>query len=310
MRQYCKTILGIALILFCLCSCGKAESPAVSPVQDGLVEKKAMPFSPAPALPDLYYTNAAPVNSGVFLCGTGKQGPSLIYRELPVGENMPIDLPGPGIIAFLGASGTGTALLVMDSPQPDDLGTMRDSFTLYELDNTGAILRELALGGIGQINLVAMGTPEVQGCALLGEDVLILINHRLLLLGADGSLLDDRICTGHPQLIGSVRERTYLDNVRDGALHLASVSLSEDHHLRWAELPVPERCDLFLPAFGNHDLFFITGRQVCALDPVSGETREVWTYLAPPSAEKEIGYNGDTLLVELERGQIRFLSIE
>ena len=310
MRHYRKTILGIALILFCLCSCGKAESPSVSPVREELVEKKALPFSPSPALPELYYTNAAPAPSGVFLCGTGARGPVLFYREFPAGENTPIDLPGAGTIAFLGASGAGTALLVMDSPKPDDLGTVRDSFTLYELANTGAVLRELTLEGVGEINLVAMGTPEVQGCALLGDNVLILINHRLLLLGADGSLLDDLVWAGNPRLIGSDREHIYLENIRDGTCRLASAAISSENRLAWEELLVPEGCAFFLPTFGSHDLFYFADRQACALAPSSGDTREAWTYLAPPSAEKEIGYNGDALLVELERGQIRFLRIE
>jgi len=305
-----RAVLLAAALLLGLCSCGRAESAADTVSREEKAEYRAVPFSPETALPELYYTNAAFGGEAVFLCGTGEEGQELYRVDSLTGQAEKITLSSSGTIFCLGAASTETCLAVTAEAGTDETGIPKVEFTLYEIDPSGVIVGETALTGIGQLNLLAIGTPEVQGCTRLGDDILILINNRLLLLGADGALKDHLLWKGRPRLIGSDGSAVYLWNIRDGGAALSTVTITGEGTLSFEERMAPEGCQAFIRSFDKGELLYIANKQILRLDLESGQSEARWGYAAAPSAEKEIWYSGEDLLLELENGRVRFLRIK
>ena len=303
-------IAVLAAILLILCSCGTPESKTDSVPENNNTEKKAVPFSPEKTLPKLHYTNAALVGDTAFLCGTG-DGEEFFLRADPItGQTERLLLPSSGTVFCLGCAENRRCLVITDSSCLDTSGTPRDHFTLFEIEENGDIIRELSLGGIEEINLLAIGTPAVQGCALLGENVLILINNRLLLLNQNGKLLDDLTWHGKPRLTGGIGAAVWLADLAEEGSLCAILTVSSEGKLRVEKREMPENGQSIVRAFGQEELYYTAGRQVFAMDPVTGKTEERWSYSAAPTAGKEIWFNGEDLLLELEGSWIRFLRIE
>ncbi len=300
----------LTVILLILCSCGTPESKTDSVPENNNTEKKAVPFSPEKALPGLHYTNAALVGNTAFLCGTGNSGQILLRADPITGRADPILLPSSGTVFCLGAAEGKRCVVITDSSRLDASGTPRDHFTLFEIEENGDIIRESSLDGIEEVNLLAIGTPAVQGCALLGENALILIDNRLLLLDPNGKLLDDLTWHGKPRLAGGTETEVWLADQTEEEFLCAILTVSSEGKLRVEKQKAPEDGHTFVRAFGQKELFYTADRRVFAMDPDTGKTEERWSYAAAPSGKKEIWFNGEDLLLELDGGWARFLRIE
>ncbi len=309
MKRGFSRMAALAVGLLILCSCGTPGSRTNAPVKEEQKEIAPILFSPQTALPKFQYTNAVLAGDTAFLCGSGNGEHVLLRADPTTGQTGRIELPSSEKVFCLGAANNSLCLAVTDSSRLDPAGTPKDHFTLFEINENGDIFRETPLDGVDKLNLLAIGTPTVQGCALLGENILLLINNRLILLNADGEWLDDLMWRGTPRLAGGDGSVIWLVDMSEDTLLCAVLSVSPEGKLRVEKRDLPEGSQTFVHAFGQKDLFYTVGRQVFAMNYASGKVEERWCCSSPPSGSKEFWFNGEDLLLELENGRVRFLRI-
>ncbi len=304
---------GIAIcLLLLLSSCGRTQViddknnveqyiPALSPVTYGSI----------PA--DFHCDNYAVAGRTLFLHGTCSSGPSFFCIDLDTSEKTEIELPVSGPVMNLSVSNDGLCLATVYSSRLDETKTPRGFFTLFEISPDSSIRKQVELKGINSINLLAIGTPVVNGCAFVDDDILIIVNNRVVLLDDEGRLIQHIVMdSGHPRIVGASVQPVCVYDVADGEITAKLLYVSKDNRITVEKLECPASCDDIIPTSGKENIFVVQENNVYPydLDLQHRQEKPVWAFTYGYSGEKEYFYDGTSTLLECYDGRIAVFRIQ
>ena len=240
----------------------------------------------------------------VFLGGAGGDGADFLCIDTVDSGIREIALPDVGPIVSLNGSNSGTCVAVTLSARPDEKGTPRELFTLFEVDAGGEVCRQTELTGVRRINLLAIGTPQVNGCALLESGILIIVNNRVILLDRDGALLDFVVWeSGSPRIAARSDRSVFVYDTDADAITIKTVSVTRENTLKVNATELPGSITAIIPANAG-TVYAVEGKKVFSFDPSTGKKKAAWEFPYGFDPEKDYCWNGEELLVQSRRGQI------
>ena len=297
------------LLLFASCHARPAEEGndaiQVSPAISGLspISCRSLPES-------FHYDNYTVVDRTVFLQGSGDTGPSFFCIDLDANEKTEIALPVPGAVMDLSPSGGGSCLACVYSSRLDGSLTARGYFTLFEIGPDAAAVRQVELTGIDRINLLAIGSPTVNGCAWIGERILIIVNNRVILLDEAGELLDCLVWdSGHPRMACSSSKGVYVYDASSDGVTVKLLTVSENDALSVSDLTLPGSAVGVIPSCGGTELYIADEKMVYSYDIETARQKAVWVFPYGFSKEKEYRFDGRSTLLECYHGRIGFFGL-
>ena len=125
---------------------------------------------------DFYCVDFVGIENTVFLVGSGSGGHAFCCVDMESDTMKEISLPAAGSVFDLSVSEGNLCLATVCYAQPDNSGNPKEHFSLFELDMDANIKNRVELTGINDINLLAIGTPVVNGCAKIDSFILIIVN--------------------------------------------------------------------------------------------------------------------------------------
>ncbi len=303
-----SAVLALSLVVS---ACGVENNPA-APLErlaaDTVKQPELIDLTSIPQ--DLYCDQAVITGHTAFLYGTGDAGGSFLRVDLERDEATPIELPIGGSVFSLSVSPSGNCLAVIDSARSEN-DVVRDVFTLFEINADGAIVRQVELSGIRAVNLLAIGTPVVNGCALLDDVVFVIINNCLFFMDLSGGYITSVRWNGsHPRLACCLGDRVCVFDPDDRGGPCRSVRLSHEGRMLLEDIEIPDTAFGVIPSSGNETLFFAEDKTVFAFDIRTGRRTECWEFPYGFAAGKEYYYNGDAFLLERYHGKVQFYKIE
>lgn len=290
-----------------LIACQGGNTPDAEPSVTGAPRKQALPIPSGEPLSGFYADRAVLAGNTAFLTGAG-DGRAFVCYDVVSPEALEPELPEAGRLFSLGVSPEGDCLAVAVSAHGgDDPGGLDYSLLVFGAD--GRRQKEISLAGVRKVNFLAVGTPNVNGCAMMGEDILLLINNRLLLLDAGGDLLDYVVWAGsHPHLAACMGNTAFIYEMRSGKLLFNAIHITDDKKLHVESAALPAGIVGVIPSGDAEHCWLTDGKTVYSFD-AAGRSEARWEFPYGYSPEKEYYYNGDDLLLELYHGRIGFFSL-
>ena len=249
----------------------------------------------------------------LYIHGTDSSGPSFFCVDLETDEKTDIKLPVSGAVMDLSVSNRGTCLATVYSSRTDETGTPRGCFTLFEINPDAVIGKQTELTGIDDINLLAIGTPVVNGCAVLDDSILIIVNNRVILLDNEGKLLDYVIMdSGYPRIAGASIQPVCIFDAADGELTAKLLYVSQDNEISVKPMECPPSCLAIIPTADRDSVFVVQDKTVYSFDPEDQNKpmRPVWSFPYGFSSEKAYYYDGEEALIECYNGNIALYRIQ
>lgn len=295
------------LLSFLLIACQGGKAPSAESSATSVPVRQALLLPSSGPLSDYHFDRAVLTENTAFLTGTGDER-SFLCCDILTQEISEIELPVSGSLFSLGVSPEGDCLIIaVAAHKGDDSGGL--DYSLLVLDTDGRLQKEIFLDGVRTVNFLAVGTPLVNGCAMMGEDILLLVNNRLLLLDAGGDLLDYVVWAGsHPHLAACMGNTAFIYEMRSGELLFNAIHITDDKKLHVEPAALPAGIVGVIPSGDAEHCWLTDGKTVYSFD-AAGRFAPRWEFPYGYSAEKEYFYNGGDLLLELYHGRVGFFSL-
>ena len=305
-------IIAICLLLV-LSSCGQRQGEVD---QENHAAQELPSLSPVTSLSipaDFHYDNFVSLDHTLFLHGTGNNGPAFFCIDMETDTISDIKLPVSGPVLDLSVSNGGACLATVYSSRLDETGTPRGHFTLFEIGRDALVRKQVELAGIDRINLLAIGTPVVNGCAVLNDRILIIVNNRVVLLDDDGKLIDSVIMDSvHPRIAGASAPSACIYDVVDGKVSAALLSVSQENELSVRPMDCPPSCADIIPTAAGDSIFVVQDNTVysCKFELQNNRMRPAWIFPYGYSGEKKFFYDGEETLLECYNGRVAVYRIQ
>ncbi len=310
-----KRILAALMLGFLLLggACGQgtgpeSASPAESEREATISAAERLSLTSLPE--DLSCSCFTLVGRTAFLSGIDPSG-GVLYRvdtEMDICERA--ELPGEGPVQCLNSSGKGTCLAITYGARLNTVGDREGFFTLWELAETGQLLRKTELTGIGTVNLLAIGTPEAHGCALLGDRILVIVNNRLFLLEPDGTLTDWTVWkSARPKLFSGSGPSVCVADRQNGRPICRRVSATAEGKLQAEPLELPENAEGLIPSNAEETLCWTEGGTVHVTRMDTQRETDRWELPFGYSPDRDYCYDGSSFLLSCYHGAAAYFVI-
>lgn len=302
MRRWLLWLVMCALLLNTACGSATVseEKSASSPASE---RPKAEKISLSSLPSDLHCDCFSLAGRAAFLSGTDPSGSALYRVDTETDSCERVDLPGEGPVQCLNSSGRGTCLAITYGARLNAVGDREGFFTLWELAETGQLLRQTELTGIGAVNLLAIGTPEAHGCAFLGNRILVIVNNRLFLLEPDGALADWTVWeTARPRLFSGSGPSVCVCDRQNGHPVCRRVSATAEGKLQAEPLELPENAEGLIPSDAEEALCWAEGGTVHVTRMGNGREADQWELPFGFSRDRDYCYNGSSTLLTCYHG--------
>ena len=258
-----------------------------------------------------HYDNYAIIDQTLFLHGTGNNGASFFCVDLVADKKTDIELPISGPVMDLSVSKDGACLATVYSSRSDETSTARGCFTLFEIQPDASVKSQVELTGIDDINLLAIGTPVVNGSAIINDNILIIVNNRVILLDKEGNLINYIIWeSGHPRIACANNQMVCVYDVVDNEMVASILRVSTKNTMDIAVLDCPKSSTDIIPSHSDKEIFIVENDTVYAFDISTNQQRPVWSFPYGFSNEKGYYYNNISTFLECYRGRIVLYSIQ
>lgn len=258
---------------------------------------------------DFYCVDFVSIENTVFLVGSGSGGPAFFCVDMESDTMKEISLPVAGSVFDLSVSEENLCLATVCYAQPDDSGISKEHFTLFELDKDASIKTHVELKGINDINLLAIGTPVVNGCAKIDSFILIIVNNRVVLLDGNGDLLDLIVWkSGHPKIAGTFGRYVCVYDFVDNEPAASLLEISPDNIIIPAELDLPVPINGLIPGNSGNSIFTVKDHTVYSLDLSTLDQSPVFSFPYGWSQDKDY-YNGVSRLLECYHGRLSVYTV-
>ncbi len=301
-----KTKLFILLAVFFLASCRSAGGGKDGPHEAASPTPLPVPVPVTlPSLPDGYrWDCSALVEDTVFLFGAGENGTVFLCIDTVRAESKEVSPPAVGPVVSLNGSSRGTCIAIVLSARPDSEGTLRELFTLFEIDVKGEICRKTELAGIRRINLLALGTPVINDCALLETGILVIVNNRVILLDLDGELLDHVVWDSpHPRIAACTGRGVCLYDTDGDAITLKTVDVIEENTLSVTTAGLSSSFTAVIPT-NTGTVYAVEEKTVFSVDVQTGKKTAAWEFPYGFDPEKDWCCSGASMLLQARRRQV------
>lgn len=307
------TVIVIICLLFLLSSCDEKQVTVdnENSVSQDLPTLSLVSYQSIPT--DFHYDNYAIIDHTVFFHGTDNYGASFFCIDLDTDKKTDIKLPVSGPVMDLSVSNGELCLATVYSSRLDETGTARGYYTLFAISPDAIIRKQVELTGIQNINLLAIGTPVVNGCAILDDNILIIVNNRVILLDDGGELIDYVIMdSGHPRIAGASIKPVCIYDVVDGELTAKLLSVSQGNDISIKPMECSPSCIDIIPTAAKDSVFVVQEKTVYSynLELQNEQMKPSWTFPYGYSKEKAYYFDGEATLLECYNGRIAVYRIQ
>ena len=254
---------------------------------------------------DFYCVDFVGIENTVFLVGSGSGGPAFFCVDMESDTMKEISLPAAGSVFDLSVSEGNLCLATVCYAQPDNSGNPKEHFSLFELDMDANIKNRVELTGINDINLLAIGTPVVNGCAKIDSFILIIVNNRVVLLDGNGDLLDLIVWkSGHPKIAGTAGRYVCMYDIVDNEPAVSLLEITPDGRIIVADRDLPDPIIGLIPAAGGKGIFTVNDHTVFSLDLGTMNQSPAFSLPYGWSQDKDYYYNSVLGLLECYHGRL------
>ncbi len=299
------------LLLFSSCAENHVSIDNESNAAQDLPEISPVTYQSIPM--DYHYDNFIIVDHTLFFHGTGNNGAFFFCLDLDTDKKTDINLPVSGPVMDLSVSNGGACLATVYSSRLDETGTPQGCFTLFEISPDATIRKQIELTGIASINFLAIGTPVVNGCAILDDNILIIVNNRVILLDDEGKLIDYVIMdSGHPRIAGASIQPVCIYDVVDGELTAKLLYVSQGNDISMKPMECTPSCIDMIPTAATDSVFVVQEKTVYSydLELQNEQLKPSWTFPYGYSTEKAYYYDGENTLLECYNGRIAVYRVQ
>ena len=136
----------------------------------------------------------------------------------------------------------------------------------------------------------------MNGCAILDDNILIIVNNRVILLDDGGELIDYVIMdSGHPRIAGASIKPVCIYDVVDGELTAKLLSVSQGNDISIKPMECSPSCIDIIPTAAKDSVFVVQEKTVYSynLELQNEQMKPSWTFPYGYSKEKAYYFDGE-----------------